>query len=143
MSELKQKIQNDIKEAMKAREQHLLLTLRGLMAAIKQIEVDSRKEIDDAGVLAVLQKEMKKRRDTLKFAREQKRDDIVEQNEAEVAIIEKYLGAELDEEELKQIISDLVSGGADSIGAVMQALNADYKGRFDGKLASEITRSLL
>ena len=143
MSAIKTKIEEDIKTAMKAREQHLLLTLRSLMAAVKQVEVDSRKDVEDGDVLAVLQKEVKKRKEALQYAEKEQRDDLIAQNKAEVAMLQKYLGEQISEADLRKIIGELVAGGADAIGKVMGALNKEHKGKFDGKLASEICRSML
>ncbi len=143
MSELKTKIQGDIKTAMKARDQVLLTNLRGLMAAIKQIEVDTRADVDDATVLNVIQKEVKKRRDALKFAEDNNRSDIAEQNKNEIEILQKYLGAPLNEDELRTEIRSLIDNGADSIGKVMGELNKNFKGRFDGGKASSMIKELL
>ena len=82
MSEIKAKLDSDIKSAMKAREKEKLVTLRGISAALKQVEVDSRKELTDDDVLSVINKEIKKRRDSLGIAKEAGRYDLVEQNEA-------------------------------------------------------------
>ena len=143
MSAIKAQLQDDIKNAMKARDQLTLTTLRGLSAAIKQVEVDTREELSDEHVLTILQKEVKKRRDTLSFAVQQGRQDIIDQNNAELKLIQKYLGEQLSEEQLKTVIQGLIANGADNIGKIMGGLNKDYKGKFDGKAASDIARSLL
>ena len=114
MSEIKAKLQDDIKTAMKARDQEKLTTLRGLSSAIKQVEVDTRKEADEAAIVAIFQKEIKKRRDALQFAEQAKRDDLIEQNKSELALIQSYLGEQLSEEQLRTIISGLISSGADN-----------------------------
>jgi len=143
MSELKEQIETKIKAAMKARQKDVLLTLRGLSAAIKQYEVDSRKDADDGQVLTILQKEVKKCKDALPYAEQQGRQDLIEQNKNEIALLQEFMGKQLSEDELKNIIQELLAGGADSIGAVMGALNKDHKGTFDGKTASQIARELL
>jgi len=143
MSEIKAKLQEDIKTAMKARDQEKLTTLRVLSSAIKQVEVDTRKELDDAAVLTILQKEIKKRRDAQQFAEEAKRDDLIAQNKAEIALIQEYLGKQFSEDELRGLIQQLISSGADNVGKVMGELNKSHKGKFDGKMASELTKSLL
>ena len=143
MASLKEVIQADVKEAMKARNQGLLTTLRGVTAAIKQVEIDTRKDLSEEGVLDVLNKEVKKRRDAIKFAEQGGRDDIVSQNQAEIKILEKYVGEQLSDDKLREVIQAVVANGADSIGAVMGTLNRDYKGRFEGKLASQIVKEIL
>lgn len=140
---VKEKIQADIKDAMRSKNKELLTTLRGLIAEIKNIEIDTRSELSDDKVADVIQKEIKKRRDAIKFAKEAGREELVVQNEQEIEMLTKYLGAQLSEEELREVVSGLVSGGADAIGKVMGALNKDYKGRFDGRAASQITKELL
>jgi len=143
MSAIKSKLQDDIKTAMKAREQTKLTTLRGISAAIKQVEIDTRQDLSDDDVLGILNKEVKKRRDSLKFAEEASREDLIEQNKIEIKLLQTYLGEEIDEDKLREIIKGVVDGGADSIGAIMGALNGKYKGRFEGKLASSIAKELL
>ena len=140
---MKAKIQEDIKTTMKARDQKKLTVLRGLSAAIKQVEIDTRKDVTDDQIKEIIQKEIKKRRDTIKFAKDGGRDEIVEESESEIAILSEYLGKQLSDSELKDLIEKLVSGGADSIGQIMGALNKDYKGQFDGRAASEMIKSTL
>lgn len=143
MSEIKLKLQSDIKDAMKARDQITLTLLRGLMAAIKQFEVDTRTEVDDEKVIAIIQKEIKMRRDALQFAVEQKREELIAQNENEISKLQNYLGAQLSDSELETIIKDLIASGTTSMGAIMGSLNKSHKGSFEGKKASEIAKSLL
>ena len=143
MPTLKEQIQEDLKTAMRALDQHTLITLRGLSAAVKQIEVDTRKELDDEQVAKVITQEIKKRRDALPYAEKQQRQDLIEQNQAELAMLQKYLGQPLSQEELGQLIDQAIAAGADNIGKIMGALNKEYKGRFDGKVASELSRSKL
>lgn len=143
MSETKAALQADIKDAMKAREKELLTTLRGISAAIKQIEIDTREELSEEGVLSVLQKEQKKRKDSMKFAEEAGREDLLAQNKAEIKIIQKYLGEEMSEDKLRAEISKLIEAGANQIGAIMGGLNREHKGKFDGRMASELAKELL
>lgn len=143
MSDIKIKIHDDIKTAMRARDQVKLTTLRQLSSAIKQVEVDNRKDVDDETVIAILQKEVKKRRDSLQFAEQAKRDDLIAQNKAELELIQSYLGAQLSEDDLRKIISSLISSGTDNLGKIMGELNKEHKGKFEGKLASDLARSLL
>ena len=143
MSEIKAKLQEDIKTAMKARDQGRLTQLRGLSAAIKQVEVDTRTELDDAAVLSILQKEVKKRKDALQFAKDAKRDELVAQNEGEIALIQSYMGEQLTEDKLGEMIQTLVASGSDNLGKIMGELNKSHKGKFDGKVASELAKSAL
>lgn len=138
-----EKLKEDIKSAMRAREQKKLTVLRGISAAVKQYEVDKREEVTEEIVKDIFNKEIKKRKDALGFAEQAERQDLIDQNNAELEILYEYVGAPLSEEELKGIISAAVSGGASNIGAIMGVLNKDYKGRFDGKLASSLAKEAL
>lgn len=143
MSEIKNKIQEDVKAAMRAKDMPRLTTLRGLVSEIKKIEIDTRKDLDEAGVIAVLQKEIKKRRDALEFAENAKREDLISQNKSEIQLIQAYLGEQFSEDKLKEIIGGLIASGADNLGKIMGELNKAHKGKFEGKLASELAKSLL
>lgn len=143
MSEIKNKIQSELKEAMKRRDQHTVTTVRGLLAAIKQVEVDTREEVTDDKIIQIIQKEIKMRRDALSFALEQNRDDLVNQNNEEIKILSIYLGEQLSTEKLEEIIKQQISEGKNSIGQIMGFLNTQHKGAFEGKQASEIIKKLL
>ncbi len=143
MSELRTQINDTLKTAMKAREQKVVTTLRGLTAAIKQVEVDSRKDVSDPQMIEIIQKEIKKRRDTIGFAEQQGREEMVAENEQEIEVLQQFLGKQLSEDELRAVIEKMIEGGASSIGQVMGGLNKDYKGQFEGRTASQITKSLL
>ena len=140
---VKAKLLEDIKTTMKARDQKKLTVLRGLNAAIKQVEIDTRTELKDEQIKDIIQKEIKKRRDTIKFAKDAGRTEIVEDSENEIALLSEYLGKQLSEQELGSLIQKIIADGADNIGKVMGALNKDYKGQFDGRLASELIKTNL
>ena len=140
---MKAKLQDDIKIAMKARNSGLLLILRSLQAALKQVEIDTRKELTDADCATILQKEIKKRRDALEFAEKANRDDLIEQNKHEITILQGYLGEQYSDDKIRELIKALIAGGADNIGKVMGGLNKDHKGKFDGKRANELAKEIL
>ena len=140
---MKAKLQEDIKTAMKERDTMRLNTLRGFMSEIKREEIDTRADADDAKCLAIAQKEIKKRRDALDFARQANREDLIAQNEAELKILQGYLPEQYSEEKLKELISNLIASGADNVGKIMGALNKDHKGKFEGKIASDIAKNLI
>jgi len=140
---MKAKITADIKTAMKARNKELITNLRGLMAEIQKIEIDKKTELTDEQIISIIQKEIKKRRDALEFAEKASREDLIAQNKSEIVLLQAYLGEQLSEEELKAIITKLVDEGADHIGKIMGFLNQNYKGKFEGKIASTITKELL
>ncbi len=143
MTTLRDKIASDLKIAMKAREQATVTNLRGLTAAIKQFEVDTRTEASEEKILSIVQKEIKMRRDALGFAIDQNRPELIAQNEFEISLLQKYLGEQLTEEELKSLIEETIAGGANNLGAIMGTLNKSHKGKFEGKVASELAKTLL
>lgn len=140
---MKAQIQEELKVAMRAQDKLKVTTLRGLMAAIKQIEVDKRIEVDSDTVLALVQKEIKKRRDSIGFAEQAGRADLIETDKAEISILETFLGAQLSEEELKAAITKLVSEGAGNIGQIMGGLKKSYNGQFEGAIASRLAKEVL
>ena len=134
-TELKDRIQSDVKDAMRAKAKERLGTLRLVTAAIKQKEVDERVEMDDDQVLQVLTKMVKQRRDSITQYTDAGRDDLAAQEQAELAIIGEYMPAALSEEELKELVSKaLAETGAQSIkdmGKVMGVLRPAVQGRAD------------
>jgi uncharacterized protein YqeY len=144
---LKHRIQEDVKNAMRAQERERLAVLRLVTAAIKQREVDERIELDDAQVLAVLDKMAKQRRESLSQYREAGRDDLAEQEAFELGLIQTYLPAQLGEDELAELIRNTISEtGASSIkdmGSVMNALRPKVQGRADMKSVSQSVKTHL
>jgi len=144
---LKAQIQDDVKTAMRARDQKRLTALRLITAAIKQIEVDKRIEVDDQIVLSVLDKMVKQRRESLKQFESAGRDDLAAQEKFELELISVYLPEALSDEEVAELISKAIADtGASSIrdmGAVMNKLRADVQGRADMKAVSSAVKAQL
>ncbi len=140
---MKEKLQEDIKNAMRAKDQPRLTVLRMLMSELKNIEINTREPLTPELCISTVQKEIKKRRDALEFAEKAGRAEIVEQNNSEIALLQSYLGEQMGEDKLREIISALIASGSDNIGKIMGALNKDYKGKFEGKRASELIKELL
>ncbi len=132
---LKGKITDDMKSAMKAGDKDRLKAVRLILAAIKQIEVDTRTELDDTAVLSVLDKMVKQRRDSVEQFQRGGRDDLVNIELAEIAVIETYLPEQLSNEELDALIDEVISAtGAESIrdmGKVMGQIKSKAAGRAD------------
>ena len=147
LNTLKGQIQEDVKSAMRARDQKRLTALRLITAAIKQVEVDKRIEMDDQAVLAVLDKMVKQRRDSLEQYQSAGRDDLAAQEEFELELISVYLPEALSEEELAALIQQAVTEtGASSIrdmGAVMNKLREQVQGRADMKAVSTAVKEQL
>lgn len=144
---LKDQILNDQKAAMKGGDKPRLATIRLIMAAIKQQEVDSRKELSDEDVIAILTKMVKQRRDSVDQYTKAGRSDLADQETAEIAIIEQYLPEQLSEEEVASIIDDIISAtgatGPQDMGKVMGQLKGKLQGRADMGAASAIVRQKL
>ena len=142
---MKERLLEDLKAAMREKDVRKKEVLQICRAAVLQVEVDQRIEMDDAGVLDILSKEYKKRQETLKELGD--RTDIIEKYEAEMAIIEQYLPKQLTESETLEIVKATIAEvGASSIrdmGMVMQALQPKTKGRADGKLVNQLVRQQL
>lgn len=132
---LKGKITDDMKSAMKAGEKDRLKAVRLILAAVKQIEVDQRTELDDAAVLSVLDKMVKQRRDSIEQFEKGGREDLVNIELAEIAVIETYLPEQLSIKELDALIDEVISAtGAESIrdmGKVMGQIKSKAAGRAD------------
>lgn len=140
---MKEKLQEDLKTAMKAHDQLRLNTIRGVIAEIKKSEIDAQKTLSADEMLSVVNKEIKKRRDAIEFAKTAARAELVAQNEAELKILQGYVGEPLNTQQLTELVASLIKGGADNVGKIMGALNKEYKGRFEGKAASDLAKQLL
>mgnify|MGYP001291132891 CR=1 FL=1 len=144
---IKETIQNDLKSAMKARDQERVSAIRFITAAIKQREVDERKELDDTEVLAILDKQAKQRRESIEQYEKNDRAELAEKEKSELAIIQTYLPEPLSDAELEQLIKDAIatSGASDikEMGKVMGILKPQIQGRVDMKAASGKVRALL
>ena len=132
---LKGQITEDMKSAMKAGDKDRLKVVRLMLSAVKQIEIDKRIEIDDAGVLVVLDKMVKQRRDSVEQFEKGNREDLAKIERDEIAILEQYLPAQLSAEELASLIDEAIkTSGAEGIrdmGKVMGQIKAKAAGRAD------------
>jgi len=144
---LKFRIQEDVKNAMRAREREQLAALRLVTAAIKQKEIDERVELSDEQVLAVLDKMLKQRRESLEQYDKAGRADLAEKEQFELDLIQAYLPEQLDEAELTGLIQRAITElGASSIrdmGPVMNALRGQVQGRADMKAVSQAVKTQL
>ena len=135
MTTLKNQITDVLKAAMRAKEMDKLTVIRGLQAAIKQIEVDERIELDDAQVLAVIEKQIKQRKESIKAFSGAGRDDLASKEQAEVEVISQFLPAAMTEEELDSIIEQTIAAqeatSMKDMGKVMNSLRPIIAGRAD------------
>jgi uncharacterized protein YqeY len=144
---LKNQITEDMKSAMRAGDKDRLKVVRLIMAAIKQIEVDKRIELDDAGVLSVLDKMVKQRRDSVEQFVKGDREDLAAIERAEIGVLETYLPKQFDDKELDALIDAAISAtGAQSIrdmGKVMGQIKPQAAGRADmGAIGAKVKARL-
>ena len=144
---LKARITEDMKDAMRAKDSARLSTIRMLLAAIKQREVDERIEPTDADVLAIIDKMIKQRRDSIAQFRAGKREDLVLAEEAEVAVLQAYMPAPLSETEIDALIAKAIAAtgasGMAGMGKVMAMLKPKLAGRADMGAVSGRIKALL
>lgn len=147
MSLLKTKLQDDLKEAMKNKDNFKRDTIRFLMSALKQIEVDERKELSDEDIIKIIQKSLKQREDSATAFKEAGREDLYEKEVNEANVLKAYLPQQLDDNELKVIIAKHIQTvGATSlkeIGKIMPLVLAECAGVADGKRINMILKELL
>lgn len=144
---LKDKLTNDMKEAMKAKQTERLSTIRQLRSAIKNKEIDLGKELDDDAIVSVIGTQVKQRREAAQMYRDNERPELADKEEAELAVLQDYLPAQLGEAELREIVSAVIAEvGAASLkdmGKVMPQVMARTKGVADGKLVNQLVREQL
>ena len=144
---LKARIQEDIKNAMRAHERERLAALRLVSAAVKQKEVDERIDLGDEQVLAVLDKMVKQRRESLEQYEKAGRDDLAAKEKYELDLIQEYLPEPLNEAELAELIqstiAELGAGSIRDMGPVMNALRGQVQGRADMKAVSQAVKAQL
>ncbi len=142
------KINNDIKEAMKAQDQKALRAIRAIKAAILLANTDgSGKEIDDEKSIQIVQKLVKQRRESLDIYEKQGREDLAVTEREEIEVLEKYLPAQLGEAELRQVLTSIIKDcgatNAKDMGKVMGIASKQLAGKADGKAISAMVKELL
>ncbi|MBK8021445.1 MAG: GatB/YqeY domain-containing protein [Chloroflexi bacterium] len=147
MDDPRVKMQDALKQAMLNKDALTRDVLRMTISAFKQIEVDERRDLTAEDTVQVLQREVKKRRESIDEARKAGREDIAGQEERELAVIADFLPAQLSREQIAALVQDAIQqSGATSIkemGKVMSVLMPKVKGVADGKLVNEVVRELL
>ena len=145
MSELKQRITDEMKVAMRAKDKERLGAIRLMLSEFKRIEVDERIELDDARVLAVLDKMLKQRRDSIQQFEKAQRQDLADIEIAEIKVIQEFMPAALSPEEITQLIDQAIgSTGASSIkdmGALMAVLKPQLQGKADMGQVSQLIKN--
>lgn len=144
---LSERLNDDMKQAMKNQDKFKLSVIRMVRSAVKNVEIDERKTLDDNEVLDILNRELKQRRDSLQEFEKAGRTDLAESVKAEIDILQDYLPQQLSEEEIKEIVQQTIQEtGASSkadMGKLMGALMPKVKGRADGKVVNQTVQQLL
>jgi uncharacterized protein YqeY len=144
---LKEQLSNDLKDAMRAGDKVRRDTIRLALSSLHNAEILAGHELDDAGVLGVLTKEAKQRRESIEEFQKGGRQDLVDQETAELAVLTGYLPAQMDRAQLveaaRKAIDAVGAKGPGDIGKVMPKLMAELRGRADGREANAVVRELL
>lgn len=144
---IKVQLQADLKTAMLNKDEIRKAVLRLTLAAIKNMEIERRGELDDAGTLAVLQTEVKRRRDTIAELEKADRPDLLAAEKAELEHLLPYLPQQMSREEIEAaaqaVIAEMSANGAPQTGDVMKRLMSDLKGKADGRLVNQVVKELL
>ena len=144
---LKDQLKEDMKAAMKAREEGktALSVIRMVNSAIKNTEINDKIELDDAGILGILAKEMKTRQDSLTEFEKAGREDLISHVKEEITVLQKYMPAQMTEDEIRDVVKKAIAECGDNVnmGNVMKHVMPNTKGRADGKLVNTIVKELL
>jgi uncharacterized protein YqeY len=146
-SGLKQKLSDDLKQALRRGEKVRLSVIRLLIAAINNAEIARQATLDDAGIYGVIGKEIRQRKESIEAFKQGNRQDLVAQEEAELAILQEYLPQQMSREEIiaeaRRIIGEVGAKGLSDKGKVMPKLIAQLKGKADGREINEVVTELL
>lgn len=144
---IKERLKTDLITAMKAKEQTKVETIRFVNAAIKRVEVDTRKDLDDAAVIGILMNLAKQRRDSIDQFRKGGREDLATKEEAELQLLQVYLPKQMSSDELGAVVAQVIKEtGATSMkemGAVIKAVMAKVAGQAEGSAVSDLVKKKL
>lgn len=145
---LKERLMADFKDAMKAHDEVAKNTISFARAAIKQYEVDHREDLDDDGIVAILSKQVKMRRDALADFEKAGRNDLIDSYKAEIEILNRYLPEQLSEDKLREVIAQVaadagIEGGMQNMGKLMGSVMSKVKGVADGGQVKKLVEEFL
>ncbi len=144
---LKERLEADLRTAMKDRDALKVSVVRMLKSAVKYREIEVMKALDDAGIQAVIGSEIKRRRDSVEQYRQGAREDLASKEEAEIALLQAYLPAQLTAEELSKVVDEAIARadarGPKDMGKVMKEVLPQVQGKAEGKTVSELVKAKL
>jgi len=149
---LRQQLMDDLKEAMREKDEARKRAIRSVLAALKQAETEldasgERTSLDDEGILVLIAKQARERQESIDAFQSGGRDDLVAREQGDLDVLQAYLPQQLSREEIeaeaRQVIADVGAGGPQDMGKVMKPLLARLRGRADGRLANQIVREIL
>ena len=145
---LKEQLMSDFKDAMKAKDEVRKNTISFARAAVKQYEIDNRKELDDEGIIAILAKQVKMRKDALSDFEKAGRVDLADAYKQEIEVLQKYLPAQLSADEIRDIVKATaaelgIEGGKQNMGKLMGAVMGKVKGVADGNDVRKVIEEFL
>jgi len=140
---MQETIMTSLKEAMKKGDSERVQTLRMLQAAIKNLEIEKRAKggsVTEDDVISVIRKEVKKRKESIEIYRKAAREDLAVKEDAEMAILEKYLPAEMSDDEIEKVVRSVIAEGVTGFGPIMQGSLKKIAGRADSKKVGEVVK---
>lgn len=140
---LKERMRAELNEARRAKDRLRTSVLTMTLSEVRNREIELGRELDDAAVVDVVSKALKKRREAADQMRAAGREELAEKEDREAALLDAYTPEAMGEDEVRGIVRDAIAAGADNMGAVMGAIMPRIKGRFDGKDANRIVREEL
>ncbi len=144
---LLQKLQNEMKIAMKNKDKERLSTIRMLISEIKKVQIDTKKELTDEEIIKILQKYAKQRKDAIEQYKKAGREDLVEKEMKELEIVQEFLPKQLSEEEIEKIVDETIkelnATSMKDMGKVMKAVMSKVSGRAEGAIVSQIVKNKL
>ena len=139
-SDLKSRIRSDVNAARKARDKLRTLVLSTALSEMRNREIDDGAEIDDEGVIGVLTRAIKQRKDASEQMRAAGRDELADKEDAQSEILREYLPESMSEDDVRAIVRELIASGVDQLGPLMGQVMPRIRGRFDGKEANRVVR---
>ncbi len=144
---LKEKLLSDMKEAMKSKDSLKLGTIRSVIAAVKNQEIDLRKDLDEEDVLTIVSREVKKRKEAASLYKKGRRPELEDKEIQEMKILQTYLPEQISEEDLRQRIQQVIeetgAEGMKDFGKIMKTLVPEFKGKADNALIKELASEFL